>query len=690
MGSHSFRNGRLAVAFHDRFPIIVRFGVGESVIEGDSQEEEPAYTVCSPEHGRNELSSDAGLRTDYEVRQQASGMAYTVTLSKAGRPVVRLDLVYTLDESGVVLAVRGVEENQGYQLVHVDLKHLVSASTADPLSRLILPTHGGRRIDPSRCGCAERVHRYNWVRDSFCRVGLVSTARASVILHLESLNDFLLSHVSDVRAGRRAGIGVRIVHRLEARQPRLQFAVHSPSRVRFHLMDTDRADPLTAWVPAARRLHELVRNAHPDIYAGRFIHKVFVGNPGSPAEVPFETVLRGIRRRFHLFDGAAQVCYLVGFQHEGHDSGYPHVFTVNSAAGGADTLLRIMKEARAYNATISFHDNSDDAYRSSPDWDPADIALDPGGELLKGGVWNGSQAWWISLPKYVRDKAEARLRRTRAMYPIPETYHLDVLTASVFRPDFDPAAPSDRNDDCAARKQLATLFRAHGIDVTTEGCGLPFLDTFRYFWDLPRPAAAVFEGDEPIPLAPFIAHGTVGYGGSEADRYGVVEGLYSGAFHSKDFTWRTPESEMLDAFYLLQRPLDLLRGRAMIDYEERGATRLITYDDGSTVEVDFERLTHRVTVAGCIVVEDFVSFAPGPKPGTSLLYLSRLQEMGTRMGPCAWPCPAAWRGRRNLRATALTPDGDGETRTLAVSDEGTFGIDVEAGVPYRVRVEGEG
>jgi hypothetical protein len=334
---------------------------------------------------------------------------------------------------------------------------------------------------------------------------------------------------------------------------------------------------------------------------------------------------------------------------------------------------------------VSFHDNYDDAYDNSQSWDPKDISIDTKGELLRGGVWNGVQAYWISLPKYVKSKAAARLQSTMDLYPVHETYHLDVLTASVFRPDFDPSAPSDRNDDFAARKRLVEIFRGHGLDVTTEGCGLPFLETFRYFWDLPRPAASVYDGDEPVPLAAFIAHGTVGYGGSEADRYGVVDGLFWGAFHSKDFTSRTTEAEMLDAYYLLFVPLDLVRDKAMIDYEVRGAYRKITYDGGATIEVDFQRLFHRVVVKERPIVEDFISFAPGPRAGTYRLYVSALQDLSTRMRRMEWPCPNEWRGLSRLQATALTPDGDGEVISLAVKENGMIVLDVPFGVPYRVQ-----
>ncbi len=684
MGSLSLKQGTIGIDFHDRFPVVLRYAVRQKLIVGDAHPEEPLYLVYSPDRRENAGSADAGLQSSSRTRVSNGEVEYSIVLSRDGRAVISFVVAFALEGTVCTVMLRDVVEKEEYQLVSLDLKRLASAVVSDPNSRVALTAHGGRRIDPARCEAGERLHRYNWVRDAFCQVACVYTSRASATLHLASLNDQILSSVSGPDAPRQASVGVRIAHRMEARAPHLQFVVHSPSRIRIEFLATDRDDPLTAWVPAARALHGQTRNTHPDLYAGRFVYKVFVGKPESPAEVPFDAVIEGVRRRFHLFDGAGQVCYLVGFQHKGHDSGYPDVFSVNEAAGGAGKLEQIIAEAAAYNTTISFHDNYDDAYQASPAWDPKDIAIDSRGELLRGGIWNGIQAYWISIPKYVRCKALSRIRRTFAQYPVHDTYHLDVLTASVFRPDFDPVDPSDRNDDLAARKRLVEMFRTEGLDVTSEGCGLPFLETFRYFWDLPRPGAAVYEGDEPIPFAPFIAHGTVGYGGSEADRHGIVEGLCYGAFHSKDFSFRTTEAEMLDAFYLLQVPLNLLRGKAMVDYEEQGALRKITYEDGSTVEVDFMRCAHRVTIGGSVLVEDFISFAPGMQPGTYILYISPLSEMGTRHGHGPWPCPREWRGCAGLRATALTPTGEGETRFIPVTEDGMLVLDLPPGVPHRV------
>ena len=77
--------------------------------------------------------------------------------------------------------------------------------------------------------------------------------------------------------------------------------------------------------------------------------------------------------------------FLCGWQHDGPDTGYPDVFTVNSQAGSLEELNRCIEEAKKYNAVLTFHDNYDDCYDNEY-FDPEIAALD----------WNGNyMTSWI-------------------------------------------------------------------------------------------------------------------------------------------------------------------------------------------------------------------------------------------------------------------------------------------------------
>jgi len=329
--------GQLAVTLHPKLPAVDAYRVAGGSLRADPHPVEPTCLVYSPARGCNLTAAEAGLSWRCAVHGHDAGVSYEISLEREERPVIGFILDFRMEHSGLRLGLGQVHEAEGFQLVHVELPRLLSACASDPGSRLVLPTHGGRRIDPARCSTGERTHRYNWVRDAFCQVGIAYAPGVAAVLELESLNDWLLSSVYALGSDACASFGVRMVYRMEAQEPGLQFPVHRPSAVRLVLLATDQNDTAAGWVPAARWLHAQRRNPNPDRYAERFIYKVFVGKPGSPSEVSFDAALAGVRRRFHLFDGAGQVCYLVGFQHQGHDTGYPDVFTVNEAAGGAAT-----------------------------------------------------------------------------------------------------------------------------------------------------------------------------------------------------------------------------------------------------------------------------------------------------------------------------------------------------------------
>lgn len=673
-------NERVLVKLHSERPIVLSYralGSGDLLL-GDPAGQEPVFTVYSEREKATWSSEGAGAEVTYSVRREGTTVTYHARVARDGTLAMEVDLGFTLCGDDLTVSFANCVEHPGFQFMHVDLNRLVSSHSLLRGSRLVIGTHAGRLINPETCGEGEYFHKYGWIRDAFSTVGLVHGPHLTAVLMLESLEDTVLSSVKQNEGGRFAGLGVQFRYRYPSSIPSAQFAPRASSRIRLHLSDAATGAPERGWVVGARYLHGLHTDPLPDPYRDTFIYKVFLGCPGALKETTFDQALDLIRDIHHLTDGAKQVAYLVGFQHDGHDTSYPDVFAVNPHAGGLDRLLNLVREAEKLNANVSFHDNYDDAYQSSPAWDPDDISVNLEGELLRGGVWNGEQAFWNSMPVYMRNKAPERIRRTLQQYPIRQTYHLDVLTASVFRVDYRPSEPTGKDADWRARIALVAEFRKHGIDVTSEGCGLPFIDHIRYFWNLPRTPEQVYPGDRRIPFGPFIAHGHVNYGGSHADSWWwILDGLLYGAHYSQDLRANTPRKEIADAYYLLQVALNLLRADAMVDFAEDGPRKRVTYSDGSFVEVDFESLEHEVNFRGARIVKDFVSFAPGNRGGTYLYYRAR---HGREL---VWALPEAWRSAKALTGVALTTSGEGERREIEVRD-GMVTFNLPEGVPFRI------
>ena len=92
--------------------------------------------------------------------------------------------------------------------------------------------------------------------------------------------------------------------------------------------------------------------------------------------VTFNTSLDYVAALAHISDGMPLVVHLVGWQGSGHDTLFPSLNVVNPQLGTREDLQRLFNEAKSrYNALISYHANTDEAYANF-------TATDPGGDPM--------------------------------------------------------------------------------------------------------------------------------------------------------------------------------------------------------------------------------------------------------------------------------------------------------------------
>src|SRR5260370_26805036 len=94
-----------------------------------------------------------------------------------------------------------------------------------------------------------------------------------------------------------------------------------------------------------------------------------------------------------LIDQTPQIVHLWGWQYRGKDTGYPAVAEVNQRVGGHDGLMHLMQQGPKYNCNVTFSDNYDDAYNSSPAWNPDIIARRPDRDLWESRNWTGETSY---------------------------------------------------------------------------------------------------------------------------------------------------------------------------------------------------------------------------------------------------------------------------------------------------------
>ena len=256
-----------------------------------------------------------------------------------------------------------------------------------------------------------------------------------------------------------------------------------------------------------------------------------------------------------------------------------------------------------------------------------------------------------------------------------ETYHLDVLTASVFRLDFRQDSPAGRQRDLQARIQLVNQFAQHGLDVSSEACGMPFLGAISYFWHMPRIPRSLYEGDHRIPLVTFLAHGKADYGGTHTDHPSeILDGLLYGGFFSNDVSSQTPEKWLTDAAFMLFMPLDRIRNEAPVAYEEENGWKRVRYESGAEIAVNFETLECRVDIAGQRLVENGTAMIP-QQDGAWLVYLAWEEPYRPVCLRCGLP--------EGTRVAALPLGTGGKALSLVAQKEG-LPLELPVGVAYRI------
>ncbi|MBI5820723.1 MAG: hypothetical protein HZA88_17275 [Verrucomicrobia bacterium] len=645
-------------------PRVVAWRMGTAKLWGDPEGEAPTVQILTVADNRVRPADAKPFETAWTLRQGKSSAVYRATVTEGGKPAVCFDLIFSVKSDKTEVGLSNVTETNGCQLVSLQLDRLVAATDG---ARLALPPNGGRLVDPLKSAPARRLLSMNWITQALA--GVVHGRTMLCAADVPGVDNRLVATVGD----KWAALGASFEYRAPAKAsiPSLRLTGPEVIRLRFFAPQNRQPD----WMDGARLLREEVKARPPKIYDHTFIYKIFCDSPGSKSFVTFEQAADMVRRIASLTDGAPQVGYLVGWQHHGHDTGYPDVFTINQRLGGLEGLKAAIKRAAQCNAILSFHDNYDDAYKDSPAWNPEFIARGPDGDLLKGGVWAGGQSYIMSFYKYGTGPGRERVRRTLAMAPIRGSYHIDVLSAVPLRRDFNPASPASGADSLRGKIAIVREFNKHGVDVTSEGFSASFVGVLGHAWHLMRKRDTLFAGEERIPFVPFVYHGRATYGGGRLND--LSDTLLYGAAQSGDFGGGMPMSEITDRYYLIEVPWLLLRRSELTDYTASACMRRVHYGSNSFIEATDDDQHYRVVIEGRPVVVDGNVFTPNWRGNAWLAY----SRTGGRLD---FPAPKGWTNAAKVKAVTLTPEGAGAAVPITI-EGGRIRFEVPAATPVRLR-----
>lgn len=207
--------------------------------------------------------------------------------------------------------------------------------------------------------------------------------------------------------------------------------------------------------------------------------KMFLADNQGRVSLTFEQARDVMRRVDSLTRGIPKIFYLVGWQYNGHDTGYPAWDVVNPNLKRAqdnsalDSLRWLIAEARRYHTTVSFHINMLDASATSPLWqtylDHDVIARNADGSLR-------TYVWGFPISYTLEWQAGLTRRRIDQLFEMVDmrrigTVHVDAFHQYIPGYGTEPISPYHgitTGQEVETQKKIIRYWRNRGVDVTSE------------------------------------------------------------------------------------------------------------------------------------------------------------------------------------------------------------------------------
>jgi hypothetical protein len=586
------------------------------------------------------------------VEVTASQAEFRFEATFDGQPAAAFTIRYVVEDSTVFVTLEGVVEQPGYELIDVAMRRLASIREEDGPAWLAHGDSGGVAValDKAKNGALPPNTFWGNVLASL-PVVMLGTEHAICVQEVTAYMNGSELTVTGEPGHRRAAFGTVHAHRVNSslcwdlnlgqgkprncgnsRTPNLLVEQKPTCRLDF-IGDLD-GDGTLDWLDGAK----LVRSRMPEIpthyYDDKLIYEIGLDRPSWPASkvTTFNDAIKPIENFAALTDNMPQVVQLWGWQYRGTDTGYPAVEEVNARVGTYGDLIRLMAEARQNNCTITLSDNYDDAYKSSPAWDPAIIARRPDGELWESRNWSGENSYIIGMAKYMRGSGGPsqgpgieRTAYTCKKYQLRDTIYVDVLTYYSIRNDWDHQYPASGYKNLVeGRYRVIDEFKAFGVDVMSEALRYAFIGKISHFGYAQQPRVNPFTGEQPpdpfggenVPMLATIYRKSAIWGRSGKSK-GLLDTLLNMFFfNGGQNSWQmssafsSDSQEMTDWVYIYMLPWMKVRGLDIETFRREGERTVIGLEGGGSIDLDWQKQTYSVGVGGVEIARDSSTFCP--------------------------------------------------------------------------------
>jgi hypothetical protein len=683
-GSLVLQNNFIKVTLQNNRPIVTQYLLkkNNAVLQGSKGNSGPSISFYKGNNPVYRLRTKITYTASHDDRK----VTYHTTVNYENNPAIQFDLIFQLDSNQLNVTLNNIVEEKDFYLFSVNMPAFVSVNGTD--GKLVIPADAGRLIHVDKASLISYEYEIDWRNPILAAMAYNSNALA--VIDTKSIENHTAVNVFENGGNKYGAVSMEFMHRLHeynlpefgtvitAKSPDYFLKVQDSCTASISIIGDYDADGKVDWVDGSKMLREKINAVPNPYYQDKTFVRTFLARKGGSSEnLTFDEVLDRIKKFAGQTDSAAYVMYLLGWQYSGHDSGYPSIDSVNHELGGYNSLLHLIEEAKKYNVNVTFYDNYDDSYPTHPGWDSTVICIDPSGNLLRGGAWDGEQSYLISSYKYATKSALDRVRQTLSKYPVKDAYFIDVLAGGYKggrKYDFDPQHPAGAEKNFEGKKMILDEFHKHGIDVATEDFTGFFVGYAGTFGDIVAFDNIYFKGEEQIPLIPFIYHGKTSFGMKTSGSSQYVKTFLYGQ-RAQVFTnlrrVYTAADHILDAL-----PKQKLYGKAMKWYKKLNDEEEVVYEDGSSVKINVKTNSYSVALGnGQVIARNYTSFVPA---GNNVYF-----ACSKNGGSWKYNIPAAWKDNKKISVYKMNDDGS-RVKVLFNVGKGQLEFNAAANVPYKI------
>jgi hypothetical protein len=615
-----------------------------------------------------------GLSMDKAIEQPAPfGVAFPCTLSHDGAVRARFDQVYRLKGASLTLTLENVVEQPGYELIEIALPRLVSIHEAEPHAWMAEGRDGGSFVRLTDAKSVRLDDDDNFGRISIqLPVGLVGAGDVGCLMEVQGYMDGTETEVSGAPGAKVATLGTDQVYRVHGgrcynmndggdavcgtpKTPNLLVGQTPTTRLDFFTV----TNPDQPWLDGAKLLAARMPTP-PDPNYGDKLHYIVAGKNKTEAKprTTFAQSAALIAKVAQLTDHAPQIAYISGWVYDGQDTGYPSEDKINESLGTYEELRALMARGRAeWNAQVTINVNYDDAYKSSPLFDPAFIARRPDGAIWASKAWDGETSYIVGMAKFMTGGwGPRRIRYTVDRYQIKGPMLVDAMSWFAIRNDWDPAHPASGYKNLVDGKfALVDQARALGVDIASEQLRYPFIGRLSLTMNGPTFSPCPF-GGEAIPLAATVYRRSAIWGDDGASAFDPGPNLF---WNNRSSQWYQGDSDPMriaEFYFLIVLPFSKLHDLPVEDYSHRGGMRRLKLSGGAEMTLADDAKAYTAVWNGATIAKSGAASCP--------IDADRIAFFAREALTLTHPLPDGWRSEE-LVAKALSVEGS-KPHTIAV------------------------